>query len=152
MSEWKAISEIVQMENKQLQEENQRLRAALEQVRLEVIRHTTKHFSDHICRIANPVLNETEHTEIPCGRCGGSGFSGYGTGYDAVCDECGGAGFALDISSTTEPAEVDRIKELWEASHLLTKQVGIIAVYRQGLVDACEALGISIQPMEENNE
>lgn len=29
---------------------------------------------------------------IPCERCGGFGFSGYGTGYDAVCDECGGIG------------------------------------------------------------
>jgi len=27
-----------------------------------------------------------------CTVCGGSGFSGYGTGYDAVCDNCGGAG------------------------------------------------------------
>ncbi|ULF49382.1 anti-TRAP protein [Bacillus phage MrBubbles] len=27
-----------------------------------------------------------------CATCGGSGFSGYGTGYDAVCDNCGGAG------------------------------------------------------------
>lgn len=27
---------------------------------------------------------------IDCTRCGGSGFSGYGSGYDAVCDWCGG--------------------------------------------------------------
>jgi hypothetical protein len=27
---------------------------------------------------------------MPCRKCGGSGFSGYGTGYDAVCDWCGG--------------------------------------------------------------
>lgn len=26
----------------------------------------------------------------PCGTCGGSGFSGRGTGYDDVCGECGG--------------------------------------------------------------
>lgn len=32
---------------------------------------------------------------IPCERCGGSGFSGYGTGYDAVCDECAGIGETL---------------------------------------------------------
>lgn len=25
-----------------------------------------------------------------CARCGDSGFSGWGTGYDAVCSECGG--------------------------------------------------------------
>jgi len=31
----------------------------------------------------------------PCERCGGSGFSGYGTGYNAVCDECGGIGETL---------------------------------------------------------
>lgn len=28
----------------------------------------------------------------PCPKCGGTGFSGYGTGYNAVCDECGGQG------------------------------------------------------------
>lgn len=27
-----------------------------------------------------------------CPECGGSRFSGYGTGYDAVCDSCGGLG------------------------------------------------------------
>lgn len=27
-----------------------------------------------------------------CDVCGGGGFSGYGTGYDAVCDNCGGQG------------------------------------------------------------
>lgn len=26
----------------------------------------------------------------PCEMCGGSGFSGRGTGYDDVCSECGG--------------------------------------------------------------
>ncbi|WP_176374175.1 hypothetical protein [Bacillus mobilis] len=31
-------------------------------------------------------------TRIECEVCGGSGFSGYGTGYDAVCDNCGGIG------------------------------------------------------------
>jgi len=30
---------------------------------------------------------------IPCRVCGGSGFAGYGTGYDAVCGECGGQQF-----------------------------------------------------------
>lgn len=27
---------------------------------------------------------------VDCRECGGSGFSGYGTGYDAVCGNCGG--------------------------------------------------------------
>jgi hypothetical protein len=27
---------------------------------------------------------------IPCDKCGGSGFNGYGTGYDATCDCTGG--------------------------------------------------------------
>lgn len=27
---------------------------------------------------------------ICCTECGGSGFTGYGTGYDCVCDTCGG--------------------------------------------------------------
>jgi len=27
---------------------------------------------------------------VVCQRCGGSGFSGRGTGYDDVCSECGG--------------------------------------------------------------
>lgn len=30
---------------------------------------------------------------VPCRVCGGSGFSGMGTGYDAVCGECGGTQF-----------------------------------------------------------
>lgn len=30
-----------------------------------------------------------------CPKCGGSGFSGYGTGYDAVCDDCAGIGEVL---------------------------------------------------------
>lgn len=29
---------------------------------------------------------------VECKECGGSGFSGKGTGYDSVCDNCGGAG------------------------------------------------------------
>jgi hypothetical protein len=29
---------------------------------------------------------------ISCQVCGGSGFSGVGTGYDDVCSECGGQG------------------------------------------------------------
>lgn len=28
-----------------------------------------------------------------CVKCGGSGFSGYGTGYDDVCPDCGGTGY-----------------------------------------------------------
>lgn len=32
----------------------------------------------------------SEDATIPCRRCGGYGFSGYGTGYDDVCDWCGG--------------------------------------------------------------
>lgn len=30
-----------------------------------------------------------------CPVCEGSGFSGYGTGYDDVCSECGGQQYAL---------------------------------------------------------
>jgi len=29
---------------------------------------------------------------IECKECGGTGFSGQGTGYDSVCDNCGGKG------------------------------------------------------------
>lgn len=29
---------------------------------------------------------------VECENCGGSGFSGYGTGYGSVCDTCGGLG------------------------------------------------------------
>lgn len=27
-----------------------------------------------------------------CEKCGGSGFDGWGTGYNNVCDDCGGMG------------------------------------------------------------
>ncbi|MFY0516519.1 hypothetical protein ACOMCU_01620 [Lysinibacillus sp. UGB7] len=29
---------------------------------------------------------------VECKTCGGSGFSGHGSGYDSVCDNCGGKG------------------------------------------------------------
>jgi hypothetical protein len=29
---------------------------------------------------------------VRCRKCGGGGFSGYGTGYDDVCSDCGGCG------------------------------------------------------------
>jgi hypothetical protein len=29
---------------------------------------------------------------LTCDRCGGGGFSEYGTGYDDVCSDCGGTG------------------------------------------------------------
>ena len=35
---------------------------------------------------------KAEAATEPCVKCGGGGFSGYGTGYDDVCDECGGRG------------------------------------------------------------
>ena len=54
------------------------------------------------------------------------------------------------------PSDFDgakRVRELWEASHIGTKQIGIIAVYRQGLEDACKALGIpGINAAEEPDE
>lgn len=37
------------------------------------------------------ILNREFELE-ECNVCGGSGFSGYGSGYDAVCDNCGGKG------------------------------------------------------------
>lgn len=36
-------------------------------------------------------MNE-DYEVIDCNECGGSGFSGQGTGYDSVCDICAGAG------------------------------------------------------------
>lgn len=36
--------------------------------------------------VEDPILVQECHT------CGGSGFSGYGTGYNAVCDTCSGSG------------------------------------------------------------
>lgn len=29
---------------------------------------------------------------VICQDCGGTGFNGWGTGYDSVCDTCGGKG------------------------------------------------------------
>lgn len=42
---------------------------------------------------------------VECSVCGGSGFSGYGTGYDAVCGNCGGLKFIL------------KMRWLWETYH-----------------------------------
>lgn len=33
-------------------------------------------------------MSEVEY--IPCEKCSGSGFDGYGTGYDSVCSNCTG--------------------------------------------------------------
>lgn len=41
--------------------------------------------------------------ESPCTRCGGSGFSGRGTGYDDVCGECGGLKYIPLTSSQDKP-------------------------------------------------
>ncbi|QIW88726.1 hypothetical protein P59_129 [Bacillus phage P59] len=42
----------------------------------------------------NPYVIKTidPNSIIECVECHGSGFSGPGTGYDAVCDRCGGNG------------------------------------------------------------
>lgn len=32
---------------------------------------------------------------VTCRRCRGSGWSGYGSGYDAICDDCAGYGLEL---------------------------------------------------------
>jgi hypothetical protein len=38
----------------------------------------------------NWIATKTEVALVTCPKCGGSGFSGRGSGYDDVCDECGG--------------------------------------------------------------
>lgn len=47
---------------------------------------------------------------IPCPQCHGSGFSGYGSGYDAVCDWCGGLrqvpGTPLNLTKSMEVPRV----------------------------------------------
>lgn len=40
-------------------------------------------------------LTLTLDTLVECPQCAGSGFSGYGSGYDAVCGWCGGRGRVL---------------------------------------------------------
>lgn len=39
---------------------------------------------------------------VTCPKCGGSGFSGYGTGYDDVCDDC--AGNKTVLAEDAQPA------------------------------------------------
>lgn len=41
-------------------------------------------------RVLRNRRQEDSEPMVDCPRCGGSGFSGFGSGYDAVCDECGG--------------------------------------------------------------
>ncbi len=47
---------------------------------------------------------------IPCATCGGSGFSGWGCGYDAVCDDCAGC-----------PVREEELEELLEILRDLKK-------------------------------
>jgi len=49
------------------------------------------------------MLSKDGFKTVSC-ACGGSGFSGHGTGYDAVCDNCGGQGEVLDFSDEIEEA------------------------------------------------
>lgn len=50
---------------------------------------------------------------MPCVKCGGGGFSGYGSGYDAVCDHCGGGISEVDCG----PSElvVEEFKATWKS-------------------------------------
>lgn len=50
---------------------------------------------------------------VPCAKCGGGGFSGYGTGYDAVCDDCGGLGETPEhFWSEADEAEWHRLQAI----------------------------------------
>lgn len=57
MSEWKAISENVQRENKQLQEENQRLRAALETIKEKIRWGDAQNAIDRVEKIVSEALS-----------------------------------------------------------------------------------------------
>ena len=57
--------------------------------------HGWQHVECDKCHYLGPGEGSAEaaiqsHNERPCAACGGSGFSGRGTGYDDVCAECGG--------------------------------------------------------------
>jgi hypothetical protein len=66
---------------------------------------------NHVGEIARKIadairaLRPVAPAERPCPVCGGSGFSGHGTGYDDVCSECGGQRY-LPPPSASEPAGV----------------------------------------------
>lgn len=48
---------------------------------------------DQVCPLFFDEVEEEQTIEYEteeCPTCGGSGFAGYGSGYDAVCDNCGG--------------------------------------------------------------
>jgi hypothetical protein len=44
---------------------------------------------------------------VECATCGGSGFSGRGTGYDDVCSECGGCKFLPLADFSAGAVELD---------------------------------------------
>lgn len=52
-----------------------------------------------------------------CSRCGGSGFSGRGTGYGDVCAECGGQKYLPDDAGQKRPAreEPTHVDAAWDA-------------------------------------
>ncbi len=65
-------------------------RACLAEMLSEDIPHAVEVLADYFAIPAIailPIENEDPHH---CATCNDSGFSGYGSGYDAVCSDCGG--------------------------------------------------------------
>ncbi|EJS62006.1 hypothetical protein ICU_05174 [Bacillus cereus BAG2X1-1] len=57
---------------------------------------------------------------VECEVCGGSGFSGQGTGYDSVCDNCGGIGEHPNWNGDEE--QMEQVQHgTFEVTQLLTE-------------------------------
>lgn len=65
-------------------------------------------FAAACARSFPPLKYVDEYDGVLCERCGDSGFSGRGTGYDAVCGDCGG-------QAATAVDRCDALRALWLA-------------------------------------
>jgi len=93
----------------------------------------------------------SEDNKVVCDKCKGSGFSGFGTGYDAVCDCTGGYIGLLPHYSTDISASFEVIQAMQQKGWYITIERYLLGVktiyYRRLLEKSNEEVGIYVTKM-----
>lgn len=84
------------------------------------------------------------HVLQPCARCGGSGFSGAGSGYDDVCDDCGGQRFEgvenwYRLHPSINPTGTDTLR--WSSSNPNEQNISKRGIRGSQPCKKCEGAG-----------